>query len=353
MKLLFLGESWMGSSARSLKESLRRIAVPGVDVIDEINQDLYIPRARARWLRAINRVLATAYRRELANAVIEKCHDTQPDALLIYKGSSVDAKLVRAVKAMGIYTINVFPDYSPHAYSDCLKKTMGEYDLVISTKPFHPVLWKNVYGYSNCCVFVPHGYDPQLHYVNALPGEAEQRYDVIMAANWRAEYDELMREVANHMPDKEISVALAGPGWAERRDQFPEHWVYPGAPHGREYIKFLRSGRIAIAPVTRNVVIDGQAQPGDEDTTRTYELGAAYCFFIHRRTDFAQTLYDEANEVPMYSSASELVQKIRAYLPQPALRKSMAHAAHERAVPAYSLDERAHEVMRAIENFKL
>jgi spore maturation protein CgeB len=347
MKLLFVGESWMGSSARSLKESLRRIAVPGADEIDEINEDLYLPKARARWLRAIHRVLSPAYRREFANAVIKKCQDTRPEVLLVYKGSGIDSELIRAVKAMGIFTVNVFPDYSPHAYGARLRMVIGEYDLVISTKPFHPALWQSVYGYGNRCVFVPHGYDPALHLVDS-PSNGEKLFDIVMAANWRPEYDELMRDVARLLPDESVSVALAGPGWAERRRQFPAHWSYPGAPHGRSYISFLRSGRIAVAPLNRNVIINGQKQPGDEDSTRTYELAAAYCFFIHRRTPFVKTLFEESTEVPMFDSADELVKQIRYYLPSEDLSREMAHSAHARAVPAYSLDERAFDVLREI-----
>lgn len=343
MKLLLIGESWMGSSARSLKEALQRISGSGIDEIDEINEDLYIPKARARWLRAINRVLAPAYRRELAQAILKKCHDTHPDILLVYKGNGVDIELIHAVKNIGIFTVNVFPDYSPHAYGKDLQKVIGEYDLVISTKPFHPALWNSVYGYSNRCVFVPHGYDSKVHLVQ-LP-LSDERYDVVLAANWRPEYNILVNDVARLLPEESINVALAGSGWAERRKKFPKHWSFVGAPHGRSYIKFLRSGRIAIAPVNRQVVINGQIQPGDEDTTRTYELAAAHCFFIHQRTNFVKTLYDEKTEVPMFDSPEELVNKICDYLLKYDLRRSMADAAHRRAVPAYSLDERAREII--------
>ena len=64
-------------------------------------------------------------------------------------------------------------------------------------------------------------------------------------------------------------------------------------------------------------VINGVRQPGDEDTTRTYELAAAHCFFIHRRTDFVKTLYSEADEVPMYDAPEELAEKILYYLSRP------------------------------------
>lgn len=336
----------MGSSARSLKESLRRIAVPGVDEIDEMNEDLYFPKHRARWLRAVHRVLAPAYRRELANAVIKKCQDTLPEVLLVYKGNSVDAELIRAVKAMGVFTVNVFPDYSPHAYVERLRQAIGEYDLVISTKPFHPDLWQSVYGYSNRCVFVPHGYDSSVHLITTPPKEFQ--YDLGLIATWRPEYHALMRQVASLLKHDQVRVAIAGNGWTERAREFPDEWVFAGEIIGAGYARWAQRSKILIAPVTRDVVINGQRQPGDEDSTRTYELAAANCFFIHRRTDYVQTVYEEVTEVPFFDDAEELVKLVRHFLAEDVLRENMTAAAHARAVPAYSIDSRAKQIATLI-----
>lgn len=347
MKLLFVGESWMGSSARSLKEALQRITNSGIDEIDEINEDLYIPKARARWLRAIHRVLAPAYRRELAQGILKKCHDACPDILLVYKGNGVDSELIRAVKTMGIFTVNVFPDCSPHAHKKDLKKIIGEYDLVISTKPFHPALWNSVYGYSNRCIFVPHGYDPLVHLQSTPPTEFD--FDLGLVATWRPEYHTLMCNIATLLASDRVSVAIAGNGWKDKAREFPDNWVFAGEVLGLCYVRWVRRSKILVAPVNRNILINGQQQPGDEDTTRTYELAAAHCFFIHRRTDFVRKVYDEITEVPLFDTAEELAEKIFYFLPLNEKRQQMAAAAHCRAVPAYSIDQRAAEIVSILQ----
>lgn len=346
MKLLFIGESWLGSSARSLKESLRRIAAPDVDEMDEINEDIYFPKVQARWLRAIRRALTPAYRREIANVIMKKCHDARPEILLVYKGNHVDSKLIRVVKAMGIYTVNVFPDYSPHAYGERLRKAIGEYDLVITTKPFHPALWQTVYGYTNRCVFVPHGYDSTVHLITTSPKAFQ--YDLGLISTWRPEYHALMRQVARLLKRDKVRVAIAGSGWRERASEFPEGWIFAGEVTGASYARWAQRSKILIAPVNRDVVINGQRQPGDEDTTRTYELAAAHCFFIHRRTHYVQTIYEEDTEVPFFDDAEELVKLVRRFLAEDDLRVSMAAAAHARAVPAYSIDNRAKQILALI-----
>ncbi len=242
--------------------------------------------------------------------------------------------------------VNVYPDLSPHAHGAEHQQAVGAYDLVISTKPFHPALWRSVYGYENRCVFVPQGYDPALHWVTSPP--SEPRFDVVLVATWRSEYGELMKTLGPLLSSQGISVGIGGSGWIAHREDYPADWVFVGELAGRTYVDWLRQGRICLAPVTREVVIAGVRQPGDEDSTRTYELAAAYCFFIHRRTEFVQGLYDETTEVPLFDTAEELAEKIIHFLPLEEERQRMAAAAHHRAVPAYSVDERANQIVTKI-----
>lgn len=109
-----------------------------------------------------------------------------------------------------------------------------------------------------------------------------------------------MRSFADAIGNDRVSVAVAGSGWPAHGDRLPRHWHYVGPRTGLAYGEFLRSAKIALAPVNREVVIRGVKQPGYEDTTRTYELAAAHCFFLRQRTDYVATVYDEPNEVPLW-----------------------------------------------------
>lgn len=340
IRILYVGETWRGSSARSMREALE--AQPGV-VLDDVGEDHYLPKHRTKFLRGFNRLLRTWQVRDLEYEIFAKLHAVRPDILMVYKGNGVGADLVRRAKAEGIATVNVFPDYSPHAYGPVLRDAIGEYDLVVSTKPFHPAGWRPTYGYTNRCVCVPHGYDPAVHYWDR-PAE-RQDLDVVLAASWRTQYHELVLALARRFSNSPVKVGLAGAGWKERAGELPAEWEIAGPLHGRAYGEWLRRGKIAIAPVHREVVIKGVRQPGDEDTTRTYELAAAHCFFLHRRTEYVRTVYDERTEVPMWDSPEELARLIDHYLPRESERRAMARAAHARAVPAYSIPGRAAQVL--------
>jgi spore maturation protein CgeB len=341
MKVLFVGQTWKGSSARSLKEGLQEI--PDIE-IEEVGEDHYKLKGLSVVTRAANRVLGAVQRDELKSDIFRKIHSYRPDVLLVYKGNLVSKKLVAEAKRLGLFTVNIFPDVSPHAHGARLKQAMGEYDLVISTKPFHPANWSIVYGYANSCVCVPHGYDPEVHFWSDIPSADSQIIDVALAATWRPQYEKIMLDFAKHTEKLQLKVILAGNGWEKCRKSLPPSWSFPGGLYGRSYGDLLRRSKIVIAPVHRTAFVNGQRQPGDEDTTRSYELAAAGCFFLHQRTPYIQSVYSESTEVPMWDSAEELARQVEAYLARPDLRFQMAQRAHEKAVPSFSTQSRALEV---------
>jgi glycosyltransferase involved in cell wall biosynthesis len=342
--VLFVGESWQGSSARSLREAL---ALQSGVVIADISEDHFVPTPRDLRLRIANRFLRHFQQGELERTVRQALVELQPNVLVIYKGAAIRPAYIQEVQRLGIPVVNIFPDYSPHAYGRDIKEAMGLYDLVISTKPFHPPMWYTVYGYGNPCVFVPHGYDPTIHLWRH--GADAHQYDIALCCAWRPEYHRLMQGFAEELDGAQMSVAIAGSGWQERRREFPQHWEVVGPMTGRAYGLFLRSSKIAIAPVNREVSIRGVKQPGDEDTTRTYELAAAHCFFLHQATDYVRSVYDENTQVPLWKDSRELVGLVHRWLPDDAGRKAMSASAHARAVPAYSIPERAKTILHHIE----
>jgi spore maturation protein CgeB len=343
MKLLFIGDSWLGSNARSLCDALAR--QPTVNVT-KVLEDSLIPKPSPRWLRALARVARPLYVQRLQRYILSSVDRFQPDCVVAYKGYHLDSSFVRLLRRRGLRMINIYPDCSPHAYGAAHQEAVGAYDLVISAKPFHPPLWQSVYGYGNRCVCVPHGYDSSLHLVRALPDRVP--FDVALVATWRREYADLMRTLAGALTTERVSVVIGGYGWQQHREEFPPGWRLVGQVIGPDYVNLIRSARIVIAPVTRSVTVKGISQPGDVETARTYELPAAHCFVVHQRTDYVSTLFDEESEVPMFDNATELAETIKRHLGAPRVRRDMAARAHKRSVPRDSYDARANEIVRLL-----
>jgi hypothetical protein len=342
-KILFIGESWKGSSARSLKEGLSLL--PNI-YIEEVSEDHYIPKGHSIAIRAANKFFKFFYKIELSNEIKQKIRIDNPSIFLAYKGNLINSSTVQIIKAQGIFTVNVFPDCSPHAHGRQLRKAIGEYDLVISTKPFHPENWKSIYGYSNKCVFVPHGYDPTVHYWPDPPEKKD--IDIILLASWRPLYEKLLLDLSLELDTSGMNVLIAGNGWGKCKNRLPSNWHFPGGIYGRLYGETARRAKIVLAPVHSKNSSFLEQHPGDVDTTRTYELASAGCFFLHQRTDYVKKIYNEETEVPMWSNISELSNLIKYYLPLKEKRDIMAIRAHKKAVPNYSTHFSAQQVMNQI-----
>jgi len=108
MRILFVGESWLGSCARSMKEALTR--QPGID-LDEVNEDLFFPTHQAKWVRGINRLLRGAYKRELEREVLYRISAFGPDFVITYKGFPLDARTLARLRRMRACLVNIYPDY--------------------------------------------------------------------------------------------------------------------------------------------------------------------------------------------------------------------------------------------------
>jgi hypothetical protein len=143
LRVLFVGESWLGSCARTLREALARR--PDV-VVDELAEESFYPNMPQRWLRAAARLLRPMHRRAVHAKVLGRVKAFRPDVFVTYKGATLDRELIEQVRARGVLTANVYPDASPHAHGEAHREAVGAYDVVISTKIYQPRVWKSVYG---------------------------------------------------------------------------------------------------------------------------------------------------------------------------------------------------------------
>lgn len=342
IKILFVGESWLGSCARSLREALAR----NKDIeLEEISEDVGFPIGKSFASRVLNRMGHHIFRVDFENGLLAKIDGFKPDILLVYKGFRIDSRCLRRIKSRGVKTVNVYPDYSPHAYGASHKLAIGNYDLIISTKIFHPERWASIYGYSNRCEFVPQGFDPVLHYRESESKRYE--YDLVVVATYREEYGSLMLSLADELADSQIRVAIGGYGWSQIQSELPRAWKCIGEVHGREYIDTLRSSKICLAPLNTEVVILGARQPGDQDTTRTYELAAANCFFIHQSTPYVKELF-EGTGLPFFSNAAEVVKHVKYFIDREEERSKIVAAVHALVTERHSLDVRALDIIQLL-----
>lgn len=335
-RVLFLGENWYGSCARACCYSLRRL---GCDVRD-IDIQTFMPQLRERSSRAGLRLLRRRLRREYNQAILRAAADFHPDILLAFKAPHVLAETLQALRRAGISLYNYFPDRMAMARNTLLEQSIPEYDCIFDTK----IYWDgdtSKYIKARRLVFVPHGYDPEVHQVVDLDARdfQELECDVSLVATHLPMKEKLLEELLAMRPN--LDLCIWGNQWDEYcSSKLVKKFVCGPAINGTRYTKTLRAARINLG------LMGVTPQIKDETSTRTYEIPACGGFMLHERTPEALRLFEEGKEMAAYGSVEELAQKIDYYLAHPEERQAIAQAGHKRCVPAYSYDNRMVEILR-------
>lgn len=338
-RILFLGENWYGSCARACSYALRRL---GCDVMDIDGQTVF-PQWRHKSCRAALRLFEGRLIREYNDLILDAASVFAPDLVLAFKGRPVEARTLRHLRAHGMALYNYYPDTSAFAHGALLETSLPEYDCIFYTKPF----WLR-----DVCerislresVFLPHGYDPEVHYSWDLDEKDIRQYgcDASLIATYTPHKESILDGLVTVMP--KIDLQIWGNQWKDRCRSPKLKKYIRGAPLiGSSYAKALRAVRINLAIMSG--VVPGASQ-GDETTTRTYEIPACGGFMLHERSEEVLTLFEEGEEMACFGSVSELAEKIDYYLSHPGERETIARAGYARCVPAYSYDRRMAEILR-------
>lgn len=338
-RVLFLGENWYGSCARACCYALRRL---GCDVRD-IDEQTIFPKLRRLSSRVVLRFFRRGLIREYNKLVLDVASTFNPDFLLVFKGTFVEADTLRKLREMNILLYNYYPDPSAYAYGNIIPRALPEYDCIFYTKEFFD---HDIHSEMNIhkSVFIPHGYDPDIHRIPELDSRDIDQFshDVVVIATYNQYKEEILSSLVGIMPD--IDLHIYGNQWNEKctTPTLNKH-IESFALEGTSYAKAIAAARINLGIM--NGIMHGATQR-DVTTTRTYEIPACGGFMIHERTDEVLDLFEEDKEIVCFSSVEELAEKIDYYLKHPDERKAIASAGYNRCVPDYSYDSRIAEILR-------
>jgi spore maturation protein CgeB len=311
----------------------------GHDVLD-IDAQTFFPKLRMRSSRGALHFLQGRLLCEYNEAILGLAANFLPDMLVAFKGSYVQPETLRILRSKGVRLYNYYPDRVALAEKSFLEEALPEYDCFFDTKRE----WDNglkSQNYVRQSVFLPHGYDPEIHRPLRLNQNDCERYgcDVSLIATHAAKKEHAVRELVAYRPN--LHLRIWGNLWSTNNQsaQLSQYLAGP-ALEGNLYSKAIKASKV-------NLAIMG-VRPGIEDktTTRTYEIPACGGFMLHERTSEVLELYEEGKEIACFSDAKELGDKIDYYLAHPEERVAIAAAGRARCVPAYSYDNRMAEIIR-------
>ncbi|MCM6772172.1 glycosyltransferase [Nocardia sp. CDC159] len=333
MRILFVGDDWLGSNARSLADGFRQA---GHEVVVVDTTAVTLPaRLSPPWLYA----KASGRRAPWSVAAVHERIDAlaaefAPDLLFAFKAVHLDQQRLLSVPAA--LRVHYSPDdvANPENISADYLAHESRWDLIVTTKR-HNVAELRQRG-AAAVTFVASAYDPAWHHPAARRGG--QRFLVGFIGARRPDRRTLMIELSREYGGR---FAVYGPGWRRIPALRRSRAVVRGPVYGQQF-------SIAVAAVTANLVLLNSANR-DTHTCRSFEIPAAGGLFVGERTDEHAALLDEGTECLLFSSTAELRDILNRCDRDPDAAAKIAEAGYRRIVAGgHRYVDRAREIIHAI-----
>jgi hypothetical protein len=333
VKILFLGDDWVGSNARSLADGFRQ-AGHEVVVIDSTRVTLPA-RLSPPWLYAkFARRRAPWTVAELHAEIDHAAADFRPDMVFAFKAVHLDQRRLLDIPAR--LHVHYSPDdvSNPENISPEYLAHEPDWDLIVTTKQHNlPELLDRG---AKSATFVRSAYDPAWHYPAARRGTRQYLVGFIGVCrpDRRADMIALARDHGHRM-------LIRGPGWRRVPGLRATGAAVGGPVYGPHYSR-------VVADITANLVLLN-SDNRDTHTCRTFEVPAAAGLFVGQRTDEHVELLSDTVECFLFSDQAELHEILNWCVKHPEKADAIAGAGYQRiAAGGHRYVDRAREIVSAL-----
>ncbi|MCW5583869.1 MAG: glycosyltransferase [Gammaproteobacteria bacterium] len=336
-RILCIGEEWRGSNASGLFYALSRIGC----TTTVINELAHISLRGSGFLtKAINWGVRSTQIQDFNAHLIKISKSVKPDLVLVYKGSFIEPETIQFWKKFGVPIVNFFPDVSFLAHGKYIPRCISLYDHIFTTKTFAAKDLQTHFSYNPSNVsFIPHGFDPALHRrmdVSDSPFSCEASF----IGNYSKHKSLFLGYLKGVYP--QLDLKIWGGTWGQSMTSPLTAVIQNIGVLGDSYVLALNSSKINIALLSEAVL---GASSGDQITSRTFHITGCGGFMLHQRTQELLEYFDEGKEMVCFDSMEEMAEKIKYYLLNEQERIKIQEAGYQRAQKAYSLDNRALELL--------
>lgn len=333
-RILFVGDAWLGSNARSLANGF---AALGASIFAIDTSQISRPtRGSKSWAyrKATGRALPTDLLK-LKIRIEEAVRSFNPDILFCVKTIHLDQDhlLDLAVPLKVHYSA----DDVTNPYNTTAEYLLHEprWDLVVTTKIFNvPELLGRG---AKQAMFVYSAYDPSWHF--RTPRRTLDQYSVGFIGNLRPDRVELVRSIGHVYGGMAL---VAGPGWKRERSLAQAGVEVRGPRYGVEFSE-------TISEIRANLVLLN-SDNRDTHTCRSFEVPAAGGLVVAERTEEHAELFDEGSEAVLFSNQAELFELLQRIEAEPDVFKKVALNGFRRITEsgAHTYRARAGEIVKAL-----
>lgn len=329
--MLFLGEQWLGSNARSLAMGFRKAGWL-VDVLDPIH---YIPWATSIASRIANRVFAPLYHANFNNAIKSETQNINHSVVFVYKGVAVHPKTLDFIHTNEKKVALYFPDFSLQAHGTEILQCIAKYDQIFTAKSF---------GISDVmklgakeAYFINHACDTDVHRpIEGLAKKIGWQCDVAFIGSWSPHKEALLANLVERLPS--LKLRIWGNGWNKNSSSALSSCIARKAVTGDFYAATIGTTKINLGLLSEQRF---DSTSGDMTTARTFEIPGCGSFMLHERTDEVLNCFEEEREIECFADVDEMADKVRYYLDHEAERRAIAEAGYQRCMREHTYEHRA------------
>lgn len=307
-RILFVGDGWLGSNARSMATGMRSV-VPEVVTVDTTKVSR--PRRLSpQWF--YTRGVGKRFPRDVARVhqMIEKITRTwKPDVLFAFKTIHLDQQRLLDLN------IPIKIHYSADDVSNLSNVTSSylryesEWDIIVTTKRYNlPELCAR--GVKNPLA-VWSAYDPAWHH--PVPRRRLEEYEVGFIGNMRPDRRDLIEAVARQFKH---GMLITGPGWLRNAELHRSGCVIRNGAYGEEF-------SFSVASCQANLVLLN-SDNRDTHTCRSFEVPASGGLFVGERTSEHEFLIEDGKCGFLFNGQDELFDVLSKVRENPLQAKRMA-----------------------------
>lgn len=337
MRVLYIGSTWRGSNAQSIRRAFESL---GHEVVAIETEEALAFYGRSLVLRAANRLLKRPLRRHtrpICEAAVEAARATRPHMVFACKALYFDGNVLEDIrKASGAVLVHWHPDdHRNKANSSAdFRRAIPVYDVHVTPKTFNVA--ELLEDGARRVEFVPYAYDPEVHRpVPPRPGPPRQAVFVGTFETERAAY---LEQAAREGVDLEV--------WGGHWQRLPRRSPLRACCRFRE----VRADEMAATFASAQLCLGFLRKVNrDLHTARTFEIPASGGVLLSERTDEQRSFFEESKEALYFDTPDEMVASIRRYSARPDDLARIRAAALDRCRrDRYSYAERLQDLLSRI-----
>jgi len=336
MRLLYVGDLWLGSTALH-----RLFALQSFIRCDAIDSTVSKHWFTNFWYKVSVRLRLHISFNLLNTRILEMALSHQYDIVWVDKGLCVKKSTLTNLKKRNKKLKIAFysPDdmNNPANQSIHYLRSIPLYDLHVTTKSYNVDELKQL-GARNV-FFIGNGFDPKVHRPLQLShSELDSMCaDVGFIGSWEKErFDSVI-----YLAENGVSVTVWGESWRKYLSMHPRLTIIPKNAWHDDYAKVLNATKINLCFLKKG--------NRDLQTQRSIEIPACAAFMLAEWTTEHVDLFEADKEAVFFKSNEELLTKVKYFLSHEDERAEIAQAGRDRCLKSgYSNEDRLRSVIQYI-----